>query len=156
MRYFQWLLLLVISIPLAIYAQNMPGKHVDTSNYVVLKYNPRFDVFFGKSDHLKPTNLSQSEVDNIEIFVDSAYQRLVGELPAKYQSLHPLSVYKRQYIPVINEKGQKEVWIGFLCKAPKDWRKGEIIVDDGGACYLRIWINLTLRKASKLYDNGVA
>jgi hypothetical protein len=97
-----------------------------------------------------------AEVDDMESLVDSAYQRLVKELPANYQSLHALSAYKRQYVAAINGKGQKEVWIGFYCQVPKDWRKSKILVEDGGACYLRLWINLTLRKSSKLYDNGVA
>lgn len=154
MRFFQCLFLIIASLPFVTYGQTKPGSHhLDTSIYVVFKYHPNFDFYFGKSEHLRPTTLSASEVDDMEVLVDSAYQQLVKEHPA---FLHPLWEYKRQYIAVIDDKGQKEVWIGFYCDAPKGWRKSVILVLDGGACYLRLWINFTLRKTSKLFSNGVA
>lgn len=145
--------------------QGKYSHHLDTSTYVILKYRPIVmtkhslsgDFYFNDTAHqLRPTTLSASEVDGIESLVDSAYQDLVKELAANYSTLHPLSDYKRQYVVVINSKGQKEVWIHFFCDAPEGWRKSEILIQDGGACYLRLWINFTLRKTSKLFDNGVA
>ena len=157
MRYFIRLLLLVSSISTTVaHGQSKSRHHVDTSTYVVFKYSGKSDLFFGKSDHFRPTTLSTSEVDEMESLVDSAYQRLVKELPPNYFSLKALSGYKRQYVATINGKGQKEIWIGFFCDVPENWRKNEVLVEDGGACYLRLWVNLTLRKASKLFDNAEA
>ncbi|HET6256533.1 MAG TPA: hypothetical protein VFE32_20830 [Puia sp.] len=166
MRHSLWLFLLVTCISNSVArGQGKDSHHLDTSTYVILKYRPRVitkrglsgDFYFNDTAHqLRPTTLSTSEVDGIEPLVDSAYQYLVKELPANYSSLHPLSVYKRQYVAVINSKSQKEVWIHFFCDVPEGWRKSEIIIQDGGACYLCLWINITLRKASKLFDNGVA
>lgn len=157
MRYFLRLILLVICISTTIaHGQNKFSNHVDGLTYVVFKYRQKSDIFFGKSDHFSPTTLSSSEVDDMESLMDSAYQRLLKELPSNYLGLKPLSAYKRQYVAAINGKGQKEVLIGFYCDAPKGWRKSEILVMDGGACYLRLWVNLTIRKASELFDNGVA
>jgi hypothetical protein len=39
---------------------------------------------------------------------------------------------------------------------PEDWREREILVEDCGACYLVLRLNLTLRKASELMANGVS
>ena len=157
MRYFVLELLLVFNISTIVsHGQSKSAHHVDTSTYVVFKYSEKNDLFFGKSDHFRPTTLSTSEVDEMESLVVSAYQRLVKELPTNYSSLKALSVYKRQYVAIINGKGQKEIWICFFCDVPENWRKNEVLVEDGGACYLRLWINLTLRKASKLFDNAVA
>jgi hypothetical protein len=130
--------------------------HVDTSAYVILKFDEKRDFFFQKPEDFRAATLSAAEVDEMEPLVDSAYRRLAKELPTNYQSLQRLSMYKRQYVAVINRKGQKEVWVNFFCEAPEYWRRGTVDVIDGGACYLQLYINLTLRTASKLYDNAVA
>ena len=132
------------------------GHHVDTSAYVILQFDAKRDFFFQKPDDFSAATLSAAEVDEMEPLVDSAYRKLARELPINYPSLQRLSMYKRQYVAVINGKGQKEVWVNFFCEAPEYWRKGTVDVIDGGACYLHLFINLTLRTVSKLYDNAVA
>jgi hypothetical protein len=157
MRYLLRLFLLTACISsTAAHGQTKSARHVDPSRYVVFKFDKTNDFVFMNSDHARPTTLSPSEVDDMESLVDSAYQQLLKNLPANYQGLKHLSAYKRQYVAIINGKGQKEVRINFFCDAPKDWRKNVIIVEDGGACYLQITINCTLRKASELIPNGVA
>jgi hypothetical protein len=132
------------------------SHHVDTSAYVILQFDAKRDYFFQKPEDFRAATLCAAEVDEMEPLVDSAYRQLAKELPTNYQSLQPLSMYKRQYVAVINRKGQKEVWVNFFCEAPEYWRRGTVDVVDGGACYLQLYINLTLRTASKLYDNAVA
>jgi hypothetical protein len=132
------------------------GHHVDTSEYVILQFDAKRDFFFQKPEDYRAATLSAAEVDEMEPLIDSAYRRLGKELRTNYQSLQPLSMYKRQYVAVVDGKGQKEVWVNFFCEAPEYWRKGKVEVIDSGACYLHLFINLTLRTASKLHDNAVA
>ena len=69
----------------------------------------------------------------------------------------PLSAYRRQYVAVINGKGQKEIWVNFFCATfNHDWKHHVVIVDDGGVCFFQLWINLTLKKAYDLIPNGAA
>jgi hypothetical protein len=103
------------------YGQTKSPHHVDTSMYVVLKFDTTRD-----------------------------------KLSADYLGRRPLSAYKRQYVAIINSKGQKEVWIGFFCREPEDWRKSEILVEDGGACYLVVRLNLRHRQASEMMANGIS
>ncbi len=159
MRYpFQLFFLFACSVSATAYGRTTAVSGVDTSTYVILSYDKAFDFWmFDKSDNPKPTGLSRAEVNSIETLVDSAYQRLCRNSPGdKYSSPKPLSLYKRQYVAITNGNGQKEVWVNFFCNAPNGWRKHLIIVDDGGACYLRLRINLTLRRAYDLVPNGVA
>ncbi len=113
-------------------------------------------MVFTKSDNPSQQPFSPAEVDDMEPLVDSAYQQLFRKLPADYLGRKPLSAYKRQYVAIINGKGQKEVWIGFFCDEPETGGKPRIHGRGRRACYLRITINLTLRKASELMANGVA
>jgi len=65
--------------------------------------------------------------------------------------------YNRQYMPVINDKGEKEVWINCFCNSwEKDWRKERIIVKDGGNCYFNLKINLGTKKYYDFMVNGNA
>jgi len=68
-----------------------------------------------------------------------------------------LKKYKRQYIAVINSKGEKEVWVNCFCDTwKKNWRKELIFVLDGGNCYFNLKINLTKGEYYDLMVNGDA
>ncbi|NCU36630.1 hypothetical protein EOM75_11540 [Candidatus Falkowbacteria bacterium] len=68
-----------------------------------------------------------------------------------------LDHYKRQYVPVINEKGEMEVWVNCFCG---NWgindRTNILIVEDGGNCYFNLKINLTKENYYDLMVNGNA
>ncbi len=67
--------------------------------------------------------------------------------------------YYRQYIPIINEKGEKEVWVNLSCKEFHDenW-KNELLppVEDGGNCYFNVKINLIQKSYRDLRINSHA
>jgi hypothetical protein len=69
-----------------------------------------------------------------------------------------LKNYKRQYIAVINRKGEKEVWINCFCDSFNDpnWKTYIINVDDGGNCFFNLKINLTAGNYYDLFVNGDA
>jgi len=58
-----------------------------------------------------------------------------------------LNAFRRQYVPVINQAGEKEIWVNCFCNSlDKDWKK-EIIKSSGERmCNFKIMLNLTLNK----------
>ncbi len=65
--------------------------------------------------------------------------------------------HKRQYLPIINNRGEKEVWINFNCGTWFSKDKTEIFqVHDGGNCHYNLIINLTKKSFSNLSVNGHA
>ncbi|WP_324721562.1 hypothetical protein [Salinimicrobium sp. HB62] len=77
--------------------------------------------------------------------------------------------YYRQYIPYINENGERIIEINAFCEILEnppenrinewtklDWRTEYVIVDDGGDCYWQITINLDTKKYNNLMVNGEA
>lgn len=68
-----------------------------------------------------------------------------------------LTRYKRQYIFVINNKGEKLVWVNCFCDSlSMDWKKQIIDVEDGGICFFRLKINLSKMNYYDFIVNGLA
>ena len=157
MRHFTPLYLLISCLAsLAADGQTISRPGVDTSLYVILSYNKRIDFAMGlRLDHPKATSLSPAEVDSMEILVDSAYRSFNSNNP-RSQLMKPLSTYRRHYVAIINGKGQKEVWVDCFCGSYEGWRQDVEIVDDGGACFFELWINLTEKKIERLIPGGSA
>ncbi|MBC8882567.1 hypothetical protein H9X57_01590 [Flavobacterium piscinae] len=80
--------------------------------------------------------------------------------------------YFRQYIPFLNEKGEKAIEINAFCELLKippkeelakkgvtewneiDWKNYYVQVDDGGLCYWRIKINIDKMSYESVMVNG--
>lgn len=66
-----------------------------------------------------------------------------------------LKLYKKQYIAVLNAKGEKEVWANCFSKAIEerieftDWKKIPVRVSGGGANFFNLKVNLAQRT---IYD----
>lgn len=137
--------------------QSVSHSTVDTSHYVILNYDSSVNMAMDiKFDKVEATTLSVTEVNDMEQLIDSSYQEYNRNNPHR-QLFGPLSAYRRQYVAVINGKGQKEVWINFFCSSfGADWKHQVLIVDDGGVCFFQLRINLSNRKAGELLPNGVA
>ena len=70
-----------------------------------------------------------------------------------------LDNYKRQYIPFIDGKGQKKVFVNCFCEGDlnlDNWKQEVILVDDGGSCFFHVTINLTTGTFEELFINGYA
>ncbi|MEH6657058.1 hypothetical protein [Leeuwenhoekiella marinoflava] len=80
-----------------------------------------------------------------------------------------INEYYRQYIPYINEKGERIIEVNAFCEIlelpPKpdslsqgwtkqDWKNEMVIVDDGGTCYWQMKVNLTTNGYYDLSANG--
>jgi hypothetical protein len=140
------------------------------SEYVILPFNKKKNWIFKNA---KQTELTQTELIKIEEILKIAVKKN-NENQEKEVKTHnekypkdkwnktgyelSLDGKKRQYIPVINENGEKEVWINFFCNdwGSENWKSEIMIVMDGGNCYFNLKINLTKGSYSELYINGYA
>ena len=120
----------------------------------------------------KPTELTNDDMLKIETSLLKCINDYNPEQERQFKKIneeHPeyeldkknfiidLTNYKRQYIAVLNSKGEKEVWINCFCHTwNKNWRKELIDVNDGGNCYFNLKINLTTGQYYELMVNGDA
>ena len=143
--------------------------YFDNSKIVVLPFDSTLTWIF---KNVKPADLNENElekiesilmtcIDNFNIEQKQEVKKLKLEYPdadfKKKEHLIKLRKYKRQYIPVINEKGEKEVWVNCFCQSNGDrWKKEAVMVLDGGNCYFNLKINLSSGACYDIMVNGVA
>ena len=145
-------------------------EKVTESNFTILQFDQNWYWIF---KNVKPTELTQAEIDEIEQILKNVIAennqnqkenlKNHNEEYPKYQltetgfELDLNRGYYRQYVPVINENGEKEVWINFFCSIMKDnWKTDLLMVRDGGNCFFNIKVNLTKKESSDLRINGSA
>jgi L-rhamnose mutarotase len=142
---------------------------VDTSIYAVLTFDNSYQWIF---KDVKATSLSTSEIVNIEELLKIAISEYNVKHKKEFDSLtkmHPeyelkeynfiidLKKYKRQYFPVLNNKGEKEVWVNCFCNiSNENWRNNLVFYLDGGNCYFNIKVNLSKHTFYELSVNGNA
>lgn len=142
---------------------------VDTALIAIIPFDTTYHWLFEKA---QPTDLNIVELKLIEkIIIDcvSEYnpeqRKQFNEISNKYPNekfklkdfIIELDRYKRQYVPIINNKGEKEVWINCFCDTwDSDWQTEILDVLDGGNCYFQMKINLTEKKYYDFMVNGVA
>ncbi|OOQ58018.1 hypothetical protein [Mucilaginibacter pedocola] len=127
---------------------------IDTSKYAVLPFNSGRDGFvFGKE--YTAADLNDDEIKHIEKIISVAITE--HNKQAKNKVDKPGKYYK-QIIAVTNPKGEKEVWVNCFCTPyeKRHWRKGVVMVLDGGPCFFNIKINLSTTTVMSLQVNGVA
>ena len=106
-----------------------------------------------------PTELTSQDINKIESLLtrfirdyNDAQKKQYNKLSAEAKSKHVLltlnlDLFKRQYIPTIDENGDRVVWLNLFCNdLATDWHK-EIIRSSGERmCNFKIHINLTKNK----------
>jgi len=154
-----------IIILLALYSCSQPAKpvtarllaadttRIDTSRYSVLPFNAGRDGFIFPKES-KAANLSAKEVSQIEQIIN---ENVTGY--NKANSNHKINnpdKYYKQIIAATNTNRQKEVWVNCFCTAyeKRYWRKGIIMILDGGPCFFNIKINLSTGVAYEFKVNG--
>ena len=100
--------------------------------------------------------------------LDKIWMVITPHNPFKKKSVES---YYRQYIPYINKHNQRIIEINAFCEILKnppnpengisewtkmDWRKEYVMVNDGGACYWKITINIDTMEFKDLMVNGHA
>lgn len=95
-----------------------------------------------------PASLSIKEINEL----DSLTWEQIKKTKAKSFNL---PYYKRQYVPVFNDKEEKIVWINYLCWFDDfEWKKFPFIAIDGGDCYFNLTINLKTKKCIAYCGGG--
>ncbi len=140
------------------------------SGYTFLTYTTEWWWIF---ENAKPSELNVVELDKVNLLIQKAIKKNNLERKNFVEVVNShlerkgiektgfeldLKRYRRQYVTVINELGEKEIWINFFCKQNEnfDWRKEPIVVADGGSCYFNLKVNLTKEEYYNLRINGVA
>jgi hypothetical protein len=117
----------------------------------------------------KPTDLTIDELLKIDTILNNCindYNPSQEIEYSKYKIDHPestvdkkhfliyLNRYKRQYLPIINTMGEKEVWVNCFCTSgePEKWRIKIVSAKDGGNCFFKVKVNLS---TGQFYDFNV-
>ena len=124
----------------------------ETQRHVVFQFEAkRGSALFG--EYVKPADLSKDEITVIERLIAG---EIVKYNKKGYRAVKQPEKYFKQIVPVINSKGEKEVWVDCYCGVMPDWKKYREHINDGGSCFLHFKINLTTGKILKFYTNGLA
>jgi hypothetical protein len=130
----------------------------DTSTTAIITYNQKMGWPFDST--YKTTTLTQQELQSIDSFLLVCIADFNNSLGKDYKwwSINlKQRDYKKQLVAVLNEKGQKEVFVNCFCHDFGDkWEINILEVDDGGNCYFHFKINLMLKMYFSLSVNGVA
>ena len=170
------LLTFIMTICLTNYGQTMTEARnqeqdqnvytVDTSVVAILPFDTTQYWFFKNS---KPTDLTNDDLLKIEKILNKCINDYNPDQERQFKEIndkHPeykldkknftidLTRYKRQYVTVINSKGEKEVWVNCFCNTwNKNWKTYLIMVHDDGNCYFNLKINLTTGQYFELMVN---
>jgi hypothetical protein len=132
---------------------------IDTANFAIISFDQNYDWPFKHT--YEPTELSINEIQLLELLMSSCLSKynakLVPDMKSSYGIDSVKYKYKKQYVAVVNDKGQKEVWVNGFCDAwRKEWKKEILMVHDGGNCYFNLKINLTTKECFEISVNGYA
>jgi hypothetical protein len=133
---------------------------IDTSVIAILPFDTTQTWIFKEC---KQDILSTRDFEIIDALLTQCVNTYNKEQELRSKENKPVKIYlldlkrhKRQYIAVVNDKGEREVWVNCFCRAwDRNWKKEIIIVEDGGVCYFNVKINLTNKKYYKLMVNGI-
>lgn len=69
-----------------------------------------------------------------------------------------LSAYKRQYVGLVNQAGEKIVWVNFFAYdfGSEDWQRDLVIVEAGGDDFFNVKIKIKSQECFDVMINGVA
>jgi hypothetical protein len=141
------------------YYNNMEGI-----DYVILPYEPTADdgiiLAFRKGI---PAELTANELEKInELLHETVYKYNTETKTSWGSDVNPidLSKYNRQYIAIINENKEKEVFINcFRSSSIREsgyWKNDFVFVSDGGNHFFQVKINLTKQIITMFSVNGYA
>jgi hypothetical protein len=146
-----------------------PNLNIDTSRIAILPFDTVQNWVFIKAipadltsdDLIAIETLFTKCIDEYNIEKEKEYLKMKEKQPKSKLSnddyLIDTKRHMRQYIAVINEKGEKEVWVNCFCGAGnQNWKTNLILVEDGGNCYFNLKINLTTGQYYEFMVNGDA
>ena len=132
-----------------------PDKR-DTINTSIFYFDKSMPMF---SNTGKSINLSELEIIEVNKILFDCVNANYNSLTRKFDINKWYFIFKRQYIPYENKKGEKLIWVNCFCDTDnfKNWKTDLIKayrVEDGGDCFINVTINLTTKQFSPLHRNG--
>ncbi len=144
------LLIIFICLAFSSYAGN-GIIHLTDSNYTEIPYTKSE---FAPFTNGKATALSKQDIKEIEILMNKCIDEYNKR--TKWERIDKIQ-YMVQLVPILNEKGEIEVWVNCFCGAGfGNWRKEIFEVNDGGSCFFNLKINIGTKKYYDLAVNGLA
>jgi hypothetical protein len=126
----------------------------DTSKYALLKIDTAQGWIFPAQS--RPTNLTKSDFREVEMQLKLCIKEYNNNFQRENEFNINFNRNKYQLIVIVNNKGEKEVWVNAFCENMEYWKKTIVSVCDGGGCYFNLKINLTKKIYYDLSVNGVA
>lgn len=143
------------------------------SDYVILSDQKRIDELISSKNIVaksaKTVDLTKKEINLLEKLLKKSIDNYNGKLSKSSKNygrsekfielyqIRELKNYTVQYVPYLNDEGEKEVWInGFCNHAEPNWKTQIIYYLDGGNCIFNIRINLTTKKCLSIKINNIA
>ncbi len=130
--------------------------HLDTSIIAILPVDKSNPWLFKDAKAIDLTNEDLGKVD--QLLIDCINTHNVKQDSTKqFSEFIDLKKYKRQYVPFIDSKGERKVYVNCFCTLDSGfdyWKKFLVQVDDGGSCFFQLLINLTKLKYEQFSTNG--
>ena len=120
------------------------------SEITVIPFSNHINELYRLFEGAEPTELTEKELALIDQLLS---ERMKAYNMEKATHIN-LKEYKRQYVPVINSAGEKEVWVNCFCEEWPGWETDIVSVLDGGNnCYFNIKFNLNDKTSRDLLVN---
>jgi hypothetical protein len=104
--------------------------------------------------------LSVSNYNSNQIKLIPYYQKKYPDRKIDQENVGVINLnnYKRQYVPYVNQKGEKVVWVYCTIneRVHKQWKKELLFAAGGGENYFSVSINLTKKLYQDFLTNGPA
>ncbi len=138
---------------------------ISGNEYTIIGFNPSENYWI--FENAQPTDLTRSEIELIEKIISERVSKSIRNYTdelIKYNSdskskpENNAYSYFRQYVPAINQEGEKVVWINFFCERKhfEKWKTKIVNVRDGGNCFFNLKVNLSKKEYYEYRQNSVA
>lgn len=135
------------------------GQEIESveTDFTIIEFDPEWYWIY---KNVSPSMLSDSEIQQVEKILQTVVEENNASRKERTESRFSIKLegYKKQYVAVINQKGEKEVWANMFCSdfEAEYWEVGIVDVDDGGNCFWNVKINLATGEYYELSINGYA
>jgi len=131
---------------------------IDTTKIAILPIDTANVWVFKDAVALQLTNRDLQRIDILLTECINANNNKQDTTKRVFEYIN-LKNYKRQYVPFIDSKGEKKVYINCFClsDSPDEfnyWKKSLVEVDDGGSCFFHLTVNLSSGQYGQLFING--
>jgi hypothetical protein len=131
---------------------------IDTNEVAIIPFNQ--DMWWVFDSSYKAASLLNDEIELVDKLLQKCLSDHNRELQQDNQFRWVIDFttrrYQKQYVAVVNKKGEKIVWVNGFCSPKERWRTEIVSVMDGGPCYFNLKINLASMECFDLRVNGLA